>query len=160
MDGVLADFANGVRDLCHVPFVEQGTKNASLINETMWEAMSHVDHFYLQLQPLPQAIEMFDTLYDRYGAKVEILTGVPKPARHIEHSCEDKVAWVRQYLSNDVIVHTVLRKEKTQFCEGPQDVLIDDFFVNCNEWRKHGGTAIHHTSVQKTLQSLEQLEKQ
>ena len=53
MDGVLADFDRGLKEFCGLEPIRQ--KNFG-----------------------PGAKEMFDTLYEKYGDKVEILSAIPK----------------------------------------------------------------------------------
>ena len=77
-----------------------------------------------------------------------------KPYRNIEHSKEDKVEWIRRLLSEEVVVNTVLRKEKVQFCTGPECILIDDFDKNTNEWDSFGGTSVLYTDAKSAREKL------
>ena len=106
---------------------------------------------------MPGAKEMFDTIYDKYKSRCEILTGVPRPARGITTAGTDKIEWTRKNLSPNVKVNIVLRKEKIQYCKGPEDILIDDYAKNIREWQAAGGTAILHTSAESTLEQLKEL---
>ena len=93
MDGVLADFAGGVRELCGMEPVSQNAKNKDSSEEDrMWKAIKDAGHFYDKLEILPGAKEMFDALYGLYGDKCEILTGIPKPKRGIDSAGDDKTA--------------------------------------------------------------------
>ncbi|HCT91793.1 MAG TPA: hypothetical protein DF613_10525 [Lachnospiraceae bacterium] len=79
LDGVLADFRRGVRDLCGMdPF--RRTKKTATGDDAMWEAIKKVAHFYDRLEPMPGALELFHTLYGRYGDACEILSGIPQGA--------------------------------------------------------------------------------
>ena len=60
--------------------------------------------------------ELFDYVYNKYGDKCEILTGVPKPRRGITTAGDDKIKWVRRLLSNDVVVNIVWREDKPDYC--------------------------------------------
>ena len=82
MDGVLADFDRGVRELCGMEALDQGTRSPAQ-DDIMWEAIRKIDHFYDKLELMPGAKEMFDTLREKYGDKVEILTGIPREERGI-----------------------------------------------------------------------------
>ena len=44
-------------------------------DDAMWEAIKKVPHFYDKLELMPGAKEMFNSIYKKYGDKVEILTG-------------------------------------------------------------------------------------
>ena len=49
------------------------------------------------------------------------------------------------------------RKEKQDYCKGPEDILIDDREKTIREWRDQGGTGILYVSPEKTLKELEEL---
>lgn len=153
MDGVLADFQGGVVKLLGLEPVEQG-KNTRESDDRLFAAMREFDHFYSLLEPLPGALELFHAVYEKYGEKCEILTGVPKPWRGIEHAKEDKIEWAHRILSPKVVVHTPIRKDKILYCLGPNSILIDDFVVNIKEWEKAGGRGILHRSAEATRSRL------
>ena len=156
MDGVLADFDGGVQKLCGLPRPRQG-HDSSEQNNRMWEAIRDTGHFYYRLKPMPGALELFEAVYSTYQDRCEILTGVPKPKRNIPEASQDKIDWVRKYLNYTVVVNTVLREEKIDFCFGPEYLLIDDYTKNGLEWKNKGGTVINHTSAADTLAQLKEL---
>ena len=159
MDGVLADFDRGVWELCGMDSSLQNGQQDAAYDDRMWEKIRKVDHFYDRLELMPGAKEMFDALWGKYGDRVEILTGVPKPKRGILTAGEDKIAWVRRNLSPDVRVNIVLRAEKIQYCTGPETVLIDDLERTVREWQEKGGTGILYVSAEITLRTLREKEK-
>ncbi|MDO4961798.1 MAG: hypothetical protein Q4E57_08115 [Eubacteriales bacterium] len=146
MDGVLADFDRGKRELC-----EPGIR-------PKWDGIRKVPHFYDRLELMPGAKEMFDEIYGLYGDKCEILTGIPKPHQRIEHAAEDKIAWAHRLLSENVVVHTVLKEEKKNFVTGPDCVLIDDHQPNIDDWVRSGGTGILFTDAEAALAELRYIE--
>ena len=156
MDGVLADFERGIRELCGVEPVKQGARRPQE-EDLMWEKAREVGHFYAKLMPMPGAIEMFQKIYGRYGDKCEILTGIPKPRRGLTTAGEDKIAWVRRYLSEDIAVHIVFREEKKNYCKGKGSILIDDYEKNIKEWIENGSTGILHINARNTLDELIQI---
>lgn len=158
MDGVLADFDRGVRELAGAEPLPVNGKRSPEDDERMWAAVRGVDHFYGRLEPMPGAVEMFERLWEKYGDACEILTGVPRPHRGIAHAGEDKAEWVRRRLSPDIVVNIVLRAQKPEFCAGPDCVLIDDTRSNIRQWEEAGGTGILHEGVEATLAALERLE--
>ena len=158
MDGVLADFDRGVRELCGMEPQSQNGKRSAKLDDLMWEAIRKAGHFYDRLELMPGAKEMFGRIYGKYGDRCEILTGVPKPERGIDTAGEDKIAWMKRELSDTVRVNIVLRKQKLDFCKGPESVLIDDMEKTILEWREAGGTGILHVSPEETLKELEKLE--
>ena len=89
LDGVLADFDRGVMELAG--FDRNGaTANSGIKDDDMWQAIAKVPNFYDKLELIPGAKELFDAVYQKYGDKVEILTGIPKPKRNITTAAEDK----------------------------------------------------------------------
>ena len=158
MDGVLADFERGVREICGLEPISQNAKNNdSKAENEMWEAIRKSGHFYDYLELMPSAKEMFDAVYGKYGDKCEILTGIPKPKRGIVTAGDDKKAWVKRLLSKDVKVNIVYREEKPQYCTGRDCVLIDDFEKNIKEWEAMGGTGIMNKSTDQTMAELREL---
>ncbi len=157
MDGVLADFDRGVIELCHMKPRNQYEPQNPALDDAMWAAIRNVGHYYDKLELMPGAKEMFDAVYGRHGDKCEILTGIPKPRRHIDTAAEDKIAWVRRLLSDKVRIHTVLREEKTEHCTGPDCVLIDDYKINVDEWTDMGGTAILNVTAGQTMAILREM---
>ena len=157
MDGVLADFDRGVREFCGMDAVSQDYGKKPGMDTLMWKRASKIPHFYDQLELMPGAKEMFDAVYNRYQDRCEILTGIPKPHRGMIGSAEDKTAWVRRLLSRDIVVHTVFKEQKPQFCFGRDCILIDDLQRNIDAWEKTGGTGILHRSSADTLQILKDL---
>ena len=157
MDGVLADFDRGVFELCGVePPSQPGGRRSKENDDLMWERMKGINHFYAQLYPMPGAVLMFNKIYDVFGDRCEILTGIPKPHREINTASEDKINWISTILPNaeGLKVHTVFRAEKVQFCKGSGYILIDDYESNIDEWVSCGGTGILHRDVEDTLRKL------
>ena len=135
MDGVLVDFKRGQREILKI----------------------EVDHFYNMLQPIEGSLALFEKVYEKYGDRCRILTGVPKESRGIINASSDKKAWVERYLSKAVIVNTVLRKEKVDYVKNRGSILIDDFSKNIMEWKGKGGTGILFTTPKETEQELKRL---
>ncbi len=157
MDGVLADFDRGVRELCRMEALPQNGKHDPKQDDLMWKAIRETDHFYDRLELMPGAKELFDGIYGKYGDRCEILTGIPREERGIVTSEQDKRSWTRRMLSDTVKVNAVCRKHKQNFCTGPGSVLIDDREKTIREWQKLGGTGILHVSAEETKRKLEQL---
>ncbi|MBQ0070400.1 MAG: hypothetical protein KBS81_00850 [Spirochaetales bacterium] len=156
MDGVLANFQGGLQTLCGLEPMEQGKKTRE-DDDRMFAAMREYDHFYALLEPLEGAVELFHAVYDKYGDRCEILTGIPKPWRGIVHAAEDKTEWAHRLFSPDVKANAVLRKDKILFVKGKGSVLIDDYAVNIREWEANGGTGILHRNPEATRRRLQNL---
>ncbi|MCR5206533.1 MAG: hypothetical protein K6E47_16010 [Lachnospiraceae bacterium] len=158
MDGVLADFERGVKELCGLEPIDQNADSKSQSAEDeMWKAIKDVGHFYDKLEFMPGAKEMFDAVYGRYGDRCEILTGIPKPKRGIESAGDDKKAWVKRLLSKDIKVNIVYREEKQKFCTGKDCILIDDFEKNIKEWEAMGGTGILNKNAYESIAKLKKM---
>lgn len=156
MDGVLADFDRGLRELAG--FVKRyGQGESEEEDDLMWEAVRKVDHFYSRLAPVPGAIELFCDLHALYGERCEILTGIPTPRRNIPEAGDDKVEWVRRLLPAGVKVNVVYRKEKKGYCKGAGSILIDDYAKNTDEWVASGGTGILFEGADKAREKLRSL---
>ncbi len=154
MDGVLADFDGGVTRLCGLKPLVQGEHRSKEEDDLMWKKIREVSHFYDKLEPMPGAVELFKEIYDKYGDKCEILTGIPKPKRGILTAGEDKIAWSHRILSPGLKVNIVYREEKKNFCTGKDSILIDDLRSNIDDWISYGGTGILHISAEDTKNQL------
>ena len=82
---------------------------------------------------------------------------MPKESRGIINASIDKKAWVEKYLSKNIVVNTVLRKEKVNYVNGRGAVLIDDFSKNIREWRDEGGTGVLFITPDETEKELKRL---
>lgn len=156
MDGVLADFQRGVKELAGVEPLDQSTSTEEE-DKLMWEKIASVPHFYDRLELMPGAKEMFDHLYGKYGDKCEILTGIPKPKRGIQDAGADKISWVRRNLSKDIKVNIVYSEDKKNYCTGSRSILIDDLYDNLMNWFKMGGTPIRYVSAKDVLGNIESI---
>ena len=156
MDGVLADFNRGVAELCGIaPPLKQDEDPVE--DEIMWAHVKEVPHFYVKLELMPGAKEMFDLLYKKYGDKCEILTGIPNERRGLKNVAEDKIKWMRRLLSEDIVINTVRKTDKKDYVKGGGYILIDDLEPTVETWNALGGTGILHTSAAETLEILKNL---
>lgn len=155
MDGVLADFNRGVKELCGLEPLNQAKKTEA-DDDIMWEAIKNVGHFYDKLELMPGALEMFNTLNSKYD--VEILSGIPKPRRGIFTSGEDKTSWAHRLLTPELKVNIVFREEKKNYVTGPDCILIDDLKKNIDEWNECGGTGILFTSAENVLEEIAKID--
>ena len=158
MDGVLADFERGVREICGIEPPDQNAKHHKPgHDDEMWAKIKQSTHFYDYLEFMPGAEKMFKTVYEKYGDKVEILTGIPKPKREVTYAAEDKIKWVHRLLGEDIKVNIVFREEKPRYCHGKGCILIDDMEKNIKEWNEMGGTGILNTDAESTMKKLTEL---
>ena len=158
MDGVLADFDKGIRELCSMDPLPQSEDQPVGYDDELWSKVREAGHFYDKLELIPGTKELFDYVYGKYGDRCEILTGIPKPRRGIITAGEDKINWVRRLLSKDVVVNIVWREDKPDYCSGKDCILIDDYALNITEWEQCGGTGILFYDAESALEELKKLE--
>lgn len=163
MDGVLADFKRGIRELCGIEpppqpeeVPEEEREAAKKANDEMWELVKEVDHFYDKLEVMPYGRALFEAVYKKYRDKCEILTGIPKANHGITTAAEDKINWVRRLLSKDIKVNIVYTEEKPKYCKNKGCILIDDLQKNIVEWKKMGGSGFMNVDGNDTLFRLQE----
>ena len=74
MNGVLADFDRGVKELCKITPADQNVEERPEQDNIMWAEIKKIDHFYDVLEIMSGGKDMFDALYGKYGDRC--LTGV------------------------------------------------------------------------------------
>lgn len=156
MDGVLADFDGGLKKLCGFDPKAQKVDDAER-DDMIWNAVRNVDHFYGRLEPIRGTVSLLERLYEIYGDDCQILTAIPKPERNIPYAEEDKRLWAQRLLPPGLTVNIVMRKDKTNFCTGPDCILIDDYSKNIRAWNEAGGTGILFLSPEDTERELKDL---
>jgi 5'(3')-deoxyribonucleotidase len=144
LDGVMSDFDKGFRD-------RFGAEPNDFSDSQMWKMINSYETFYADLPMMPGALRLFEKLTDSF--EVIILTACPRS--NYTKAALQKKAWVREHLSDDVMILPVMGgKNKALFMHEPGDVLIDDMEKNCKAWEELGGIAIQHKSVDETLDQL------
>ena len=139
LDGVLADFDQGMKDNFGLFPDEFETVGK------MWKAAATHPSFFGTLPLMQDAIELW-TVVKRMNPT--ILTGVP----YGNWAPDQKRSWVATNFG-DVPVITCYSKDKyTHGVAG--DILIDDRIKAKAPWEDMGGTFIHHTTAQKTISEL------
>jgi hypothetical protein len=143
MDGVLADF-----DRHHeAHFGTRPCRNSARVD---WKAVRGVKDFFLGIPPMAD----LDALWARIERHAPIvLTGIPV---FVPEAADNKRAWVRSYLGENVDVRTCLAREKFLHA-APGDVLIDDWPKFRHLWIDAGGRWITHVSAADTDRALAEL---
>lgn len=156
MDGVLADFGRGVRELCDFdPIPKKGISNEEH-DELLFGHIRRVPHFYGKLYPIDDTLELFNDLKKVHGDKIQVLTGVPKPKWGIDTAADDKKEWGKRFLG-DTNVITSLRSEKKLYSGNRNRILIDDMAKNIREWEEAGGTGVLFTDADSARKKLSEL---
>ena len=156
MDGVLADFNRGVRELCHMEPSDLNNPDEAHDNK-MWEEIRKVGDFYYQLKPIFGSVELFKKLHDHFGSQCQILTGVPKPKRNIPNAGDDKKRWVCEYLGEDIIVNVVLTEDKKNYVKDRYCILVDDMAKNISAWKEAGGTGVLFLNGEQAEKDISEL---
>lgn len=152
LDGVMADFDRGVKELF-------GVHPKDLEPKVMWPRLARTPGFYDSLPWIEDGRKLWEACR---GAKPVILTGLP-----IGKWAEgQKRSWCTRELGPEVPVLTGFSRHKPRLARQwleehhrdrePTMVLVDDRDKIRSDWEDAGGIFIHHMS---SAQSLAQLRK-
>ena len=117
-------------------------------------------YFFYTLPAFAGAKKFVHTILEKYSKNnyVSILTALPFPTGYLITADADKRAWIRDFIHPAIPVHTIIGGvNKSEYINKKGDILIDDTEKVLYNWRIKGGTAIHHTSFEETLKTLETL---
>ena len=109
-------------------------------------------HVFRHLEAMESMLKAFNILYEKYknnkDIQFKIMTGIPVGLLQAEHTI-DKYLWctymIRNFDSQDFFCVSVPKHEAVSdylWDLTENDILIDDYPKNLDNWRKHGGTAI------------------
>ena len=148
MDGVLADFEKGIKDMIGGKF-----------SDARWDELP--DDFFLQLEPMPDAKKLWDFIgkYDPF-----ILTATPRSERGpiAARAAEDKARFMKRWFGvEQKDMYPVQRVNKANFAidgrDGRPNLLIDDHIKNIQAFRKAKGIGVRHTSASNTIKQLKEI---
>lgn len=144
LDGVMADFD------AHFP-ATFGIDHRELPDETMWRMIHTHPSYFLDMPLCEGAVDFFN---DIFHLRPVILTACPRS--DYARVAAQKRAWVRKYLSTEVLMLPVMGgANKPLFMHAAGDILIDDHKRNTRVWAEAGGVAILHRDFPTTLTELE-----
>lgn len=149
LDGVFADFYGTAQRVLGRPF-------ESLPPEQAWGQLDQVPQLFRDLPVLPGSLELLSAL-QHHSARLEVLSGLPRPTKELASAAQDKREWVARHLSAELKVNLIEGGVNKWTFARPGDVLIDDLLRNLGPWELAGGIGVHHTSVANTLEKLRQL---
>jgi hypothetical protein len=140
LDGVLADFCEGVRRIF-------SKKPEEIPPSTLWSVLAKTPHFYSNLPWMSDGKTLWDSIKH---LEPTIITAAPRGS----WATKQKIEWVRKNLGPEVPV--IVTTEKHKYCPiaSPEAILIDDMMKWCKPWEEAGGTAIIHENTSKTLKAL------
>lgn len=142
LDGVLADFDRGIKDLT-------GKWPWQLHPGKLWASAARADGFFENLEFTEDALALWE--HCKPYAPV-ILTGLPRG----KWAEAQKRAWVARMLGEEVEVITCMSKDKPDW-SGAGCVLVDDREKTLDPWNEAGGTFILHKSAEESIAALEAL---
>ena len=143
VDGVLADFDGGVQRLTGMT---PDQLEAARGRGGFWKALARADGFYANLDVLPGAAEMVDTVRH---LKPIMLTGLPLG----KWAAPQKRIWAESHFP-DLKIITCMAADKWRYAR-PGDVLVDDREKARNPWIDKGkGRFVLHRSPEATLEEL------
>ncbi len=144
LDGVLADFNRAFKEIT-------GRDPDDVSKKTLWKTVLETPNYWLNLKLMPDAKKLIRFLKKH---PFTILTGIPQLGH--TKAVTEKRQWVTKHLGADIPVICCYSADKKHLCK-PNDILIDDFDRNIQEWETAGGITIHHVSVADTLRQLKEM---
>lgn len=148
MDGVIADFDEGVRKL-----TGKGPKEQS--QRDMWKAIRGTptgvseSKFWEQLPPIKNYKNLIRFLEQNF----EHVLVLSSPGNGGQATIEGKQDWLTNH---EVPFHAIFRRNKEVYAE-PNSLLIDDWSKNIEKWKQAGGQTVHYSSYKQAKQQLEEL---
>ncbi|EFB29075.1 hypothetical protein PANDA_019903, partial [Ailuropoda melanoleuca] len=149
MDGVLADFEGGFLRKFRArfpdqPFIALEDRRGFWLSEqygllqpglsekaiSIWES----ENFFLDLEPLPGAVEAVKQMANLENTDVFICTS---PTKMYKYCPYEKYAWVEKHFGPDFLDHIVLATDKTVVSA---DLLIDDRPDITGKWPAAAGS--------------------
>lgn len=155
MDGVLADFVEGVNRILNVEYSDENYNSDPEYRTMMWKAVGKYSkeggQLWAELNPMKDAKQLWNYV-EKYNP--EILTAGGNP----EYGAEaQKRQWVPWNIGSDVKVNVVRKSaDKAQYAT-PDSILIDDQPKALDPFIAAGGIGILHTSAANTINELKKL---
>jgi 5'(3')-deoxyribonucleotidase len=137
MDGVLAKYNRAAYDGEPPLFLQ---KNA---------------HYFGEIEPDQKMIEVMYRLYTMFQNtehNLYILTSLPITSAIFNEHFHDKISWVQKWLPfikvQNIYISVTSKRDAIEFIKGTtldkNEILIDDYNPNLEEWRDAGGIAIKY----------------
>jgi len=150
MDGVIADFVKRFRELYRISPDQAEDKN---------KFGKYFDHFidtrqFATLDMMPDAKELLSYL-NNTEVPVEILSSTGNQENYNEIAYQ-KEQWLGKHNINYFRNFVPGKALKCKFADA-NSIIIDDTRSVIDDWKKVGGTPIHHTDALTTIGSLDAL---
>lgn len=146
MDGVMADFDLAVT--LRFGTLRFGTR------KDKWKHISKYNNeqkpWFRSLPIMPDFPILWDFVIANFN-EIEILTALGNTIDDVE---EQKRAWIKEYISDNIIVNVVEKSsDKCKFANS-NTILVDDRLKAIKPFIEAGGHGIIHTSVEQTIREL------
>ena len=142
LDGVLADFDAGARDLLGMPPAEFEARHGL---REFWRRIARAPNFYGTLPEMSDARRLFDAVEH---LEPTILTGLPLG----NWAAPQKITWAAEHFPAVPII-TCMARDKHKFME-PGDVLVDDRENHRAAYEREGVVFVHHKDAEDSLIQL------
>lgn len=153
LDGVLADFVKGVKQI-FPGYTEHQYETDAKFRKEMWNRVeSHAaegGELWRSLDPLPDAQQLWSYVKS-HDPIILTATGTNIPS-----AGEQKKYWVKSYLGNNPVLLVRAARDKQQYA-AKNHILIDDKKKAIDPWVAAGGIGILHTSAVNTINELKKL---
>lgn len=154
MDGVLADFDNGIYSLC-------GKYPNQLTKKEVWATIHNHCYnngimFFKNLDLMPDALFLWKNI-EVYNPFILTATGHSIPT-----AAQEKTYWAREHFPENEVLFVQDGANKHKFVKNDpeyKEILIDDRAKAIDPWIKAGGIGILHTSARQTLKELAEIVK-
>ena len=146
-DGVLADCS---------PTAEKVLGKTNLSQKEFW-SVANLPNFFLDLPPTKDAKSLMRYLWDKYNRgflnSVKALTATGN--NFVDVGLQKKMWAEREHLFPREGVILVRSGEDKAVYATPRSILIDDTVAVIQNWERHGGIGVLHTSYEDTVKQLE-----
>ena len=150
MDGVIADFEKRYRELFHTSPGHDDNRKRFGIRFAKFIQFNH----FADLDMMSDATDLLAYLTTT-GVPVEILSSTARPTSNATISHQKQV-WLDNHGINYPAIFVPGKQFKAKYAD-PNSILIDDTFVNIEEWNKAGGVGIFHKNALDTISILNTL---
>jgi len=112
-------------------------------------------HYFKDLNPDRKMLEVIDKMHQRSrytGDRIYLLTSIPMSGAIFNEHFHDKIHWAHTWLPyldiDSILISVTSKRDAVEYIQNHQlsdnDILIDDYNKNLNDWRKAGGHAIKY----------------
>lgn len=129
-----------------------------------WVVVLNTHMFWEKIPPMKDFKKMW-----RYFKSYNpiIVTAVPEFIELKSDAIQGKRQWINKWMNHSIRMLTIdlnslqhEKMDKTKFCTGYDDVLIDDNKRNVEQWIKVGGRAIHFINAKDTIKQFKTMMKE